>query len=200
MKRLSLIVAACMVSGCATVPPSSRVDWEGIHVRQYDGATAREVQDAAEQVLRLADHDFSFQYPDGRLVASRNWMIYAVISITGGKDHWVIETTEIDGATRVTAMITRESATTTAAPVVGGTGIAPVTAGMPGAQITQAAPYQLFWERLEYMLGLRPEWTTCSQFRARLKETTRARDRGQLDALCGVTVDDMTPEIGPRRR
>ncbi|KAF1711083.1 hypothetical protein CSC70_03920 [Pseudoxanthomonas kalamensis DSM 18571] len=172
----------------------SRSDWEDIHVRQYEGVTAREVQDAAEKVLRLADHDFSFQYPDGRLIASRNWTVFAVIAITGGKDHWTVETSESNGVTRVTTTITRESSTTTAAPVVGGSGVAPVVGSTPGALITQGAPYQLFWERLEYTIGKRDVWTTCDQFKGRIKDSTRARDRGQIDALCGITADDVYPQ------
>lgn len=201
MEKIILAAAlAAILTGCATTPPpTGRAEWEAQHKREYQGVTPRQVQDAAEKILRLADHDFTFQYPDGRLVASRNWMIYAVIAITGGKDHWIVETVESGGATEVTVTITREASTTTAAPVIGGPGVAPIVGAAPGVPITQAAPYLLFWERLDYFLGLRPDWTTCDQFKERIKSTTRARDRGQIDALCGATTDDRTPDQGPKQ-
>jgi len=197
MKRaiLAAVIAPVIIS-CATTPtgPANRGEWEEIHVRTYEGMSPREVQDAAEKVLKLADHDFKFEYSEDRLVASRNWMVYATIIITGGIDYWTIETKPEGNGTKVTVRVTRSSNATTAVPVIGGPGIAPMTSATPGYSVDQRVPYQLFWERLNFSLGKRAEWTTCDAYKARLKnDGVRKRDRANLDILCSVTTDDKSP-------
>lgn len=200
MRAIALVAAvSAVLSGCVhTPPPPERDEWERVHVRHYDGISPRQVQEAAEKVLRLADKDFRFEYPQHGLLAVRSWMLYAVIAIGSGKDYWTVETQEAGGGTKVTVRITREQSTTTASPVIGGPGYAPVIGSTPGEPLYQEAPYALFWERLEYFLGKRSDWVTCDQFKDRIKGTPMWKARGQLDALCGIGTDDRTPEDGPR--
>ena len=198
MKKLAIAVfAAIALSGCATAPsgPSNRGEWEQIHVRSYDGVTPRQAQDAAEKILKLADKDFKFEYPESGLVGSRKWMVYAAIVIAGGTDYWTIDTKQEGEATRVTVRVTRNSGATTVAPVIGGPGVAPMVSSTPGIPVEQATPYRLFWERMDYSLGKRSDWTTCDTLKARLKtEGVKARDRAHIDTLCAFNTDDKSPE------
>lgn len=184
-----------LISGCATTPDgsASRDEWEAIHVRTYDDVSPREVQDAAEKVLRLADKDFTFEYPEGRLQGNRKWTVYAVIAIVGGTDYWTVETRSDGAGTKATLQITRQASGTTAMPVIGGPGVTAMTTATPGYPIFQKAPHMLFWQRMEYMLGKRSDWPTCDSFKDIIKTTIKRTERNQLEVLCSVNTDDKSP-------
>jgi hypothetical protein len=95
MRGLVLGLCCLVLGGCISVPPApARQEWEEIHTRSFAGKSPREVLDAAEKVLRAADHDFTFDYPTGKLIGTRRWTVYAVLMATGGTDYWTIETQE----------------------------------------------------------------------------------------------------------
>lgn len=198
MKRyLAAFFAVAIVSGCATTSmgPSSREDWDSTHVRTYENVTPRQVQDAAEQILKLADKDFTFEYPDSGLIATRKWMFYVVISASSGTDYWTVETKPEGAATRVVVRVTRAASTIMASPVIGGQGVASMASGTPGFPLEQRALYKLFWDRMDYFLGKNPVWTTCDSFKERIKvEFPRGWDRGAMDTLCAINTDDRLPE------
>lgn len=195
MKRtISTIAVIATLSGCASAPkgPQSRAEWEAQHVRTYEGKTATEIQDAAEKLLKLSDKDFTFSYPDGRLVAQRNWSIFMLIGAAGGTDYWTIETAESESGTKATVQITRNQSAMAVGAVAGGPGYVPVTSSTPGQPVVQPAPYELFWKRMDYLLGISQEWVTCKQFKPTIKGTKQA---GAIEVLCQTfTSDDNAPE------
>lgn len=193
MKRWIVLAAALVMASCASVPqgPQSRQEWEAQHARVFTGKTPEEVLAAAEQVLRLADSDFTFDYPDGELVATRPWGIYMVVAGARGVDYWRVRAAPVEGGTRATVEISTESSTTTATPMAttGPSVWGLTSSASPGQPVRGDAPYNLFWSRVEYMLGTVPIWFTCDAF----KSGRRAPQRVGLDTLCSVTTDDRAP-------
>lgn len=195
MNRVAISVAlAALLAGCVSAPkgPATRAEWEAIHQREFAGKSARDVQDAAEKVLALADHDFTFEYPEGQLIGRRPWMIYLAIAIGSGTDYWTISTHETDAGTRATVQTTRDSTAIAPSPVVGGSGAAVMSASTPGQPVVTREAYDLFWSRVEYMLGLREDWIDCDAARAMV--SARGGKKGYLDTLCAFNTDDKRPE------
>lgn len=188
-----LLVALASLAGCATAPvPQNRSEWSAIHTRSFPGQSEQAVLDAAEKTLRLADKDFRFDYPAGQLVATRNWLVYAVIAATTGTDYWTITTRPTADGIEATAQITRTVNSIAPTPTVNSAGVngaAVVSSGTPGQPVQFAAPYELFWARVSYLLQPQGTWPTCNAFKA-------GKDRKQkaaIDTLCSVTTDDGQP-------
>ncbi|ASR44336.1 hypothetical protein BEN78_14155 [Xanthomonas citri pv. mangiferaeindicae] len=179
------------LSGCVSIQgPGSREEWQAIHVREYHGKSQKDVLDAAEKILRLADHDFNFDYPDGKLVGQRSWVVYMAIAIVGGTDYWTVSTEALPSATRVTVDVTRATGSVYAAPVIGGPGATVQQSSTPGVPLRTRAAYDLFFARLDHLLSGSGTWTTCDEF----KLTVARRDRGGIDTLCSITTDDKAPD------
>lgn len=188
MKRA--ITGACValaLSGCVSLPtPQSRSEWNEVHSRTYSGKSVEQVLDSAEKVLRAADKDFTFDYPDGKLVASRRWSMYMVLAAAAGTDYWDITTSPVPEGTKVTVQVNRASGAMYASPVVGGAGGATVaSSNLPGQPLQWRPVYDLFWNRMDYMLK-DGTWVSCTDFK---KGKPQAQKAG-LDALCSMTTDD----------
>ncbi|RRN78529.1 hypothetical protein EIM50_13650 [Pseudoxanthomonas sp. SGD-10] len=189
----ALAVLSCsLLAGCISVPPApTRDEWEAIHIRSFPGRSPREVLDAVEKVLRAADHDFRFEYPGDRLVATRQWTVYAVLVISSGTDYWTIETREVDGLTQASVMVTRQVATVMPSPTVNSGGVnawGAQSSTTPGAPYQGRASYDLFWDRVAAVLEGKP-WVSCDE----RKKSLPRKERGGLDLLCSVTTDDNRP-------
>lgn len=185
-----LALAGMVLAGCATIPtPQSREEWQRQHARTLTGYTPEQVLAAAEQVLRLADEDFAFDYPDGGLVAHRKWAVFAVIARAAGTDYWKFTTAPTETGTKVTLEITRLNQSTIAAPVVAGPGVYVMNSSTPGEPMAWSPPYELFWARLHHVLTGTGPWLTCDQFKA----GKDAADKAGIDTLCSVTTDDKAP-------
>jgi len=194
--RFLLCIAALVVAGCATNAPLTRQEALQATTRTYAGVTQEQVIGAAERVLRLADgDDFAFAHrPDGFL-ASRGWSVYLVLGASVGADTWVLSTsTRPDGAVFASVEVgTSAAAVTPMATTTPGTWTA---AALPaGATPVQGrAVYDLFWSRVDYLLGLRETWPTCKESDAAVSS---GKTRGFNDALCNsFNVKDETP-AGP---
>ena len=75
-------------------------------------------------------------------------------------------------------------------PIAGDTA-ATALPGEGGVPLNSTAIYDLFWGRMDYLLGRRDRWMTCDEAKARRKAGTTY---GLLEALCSVTTDDLAPE------
>lgn len=187
-KKVATSVVAVLLTGCVSIPtPQNRADWEAVHSRVYAGKSSEEVLDAAERILRSADKDFKFDYPDGKLVATRAWSVFFVIGGAGGTDYWEISALPVDDGVKATTRITRANGATYVAPVVGGGGGATVgSSSTPGQPLQWRPTYDLFWSRMDYMLDGSGRWITCKEFE---KGKGRA-DTAGIDTICSVTTDD----------
>ncbi|MDN5936623.1 MAG: hypothetical protein L0H75_10715 [Nitrosospira sp.] len=164
-----------------------------VHSRVYARATEADLLAAAEQVLRLADSDFTFSFPPGALHARRNWLVYAVIFAQVGQDHWRILAKQAAGGVRLVVRISRTAGSIlpTPVPVTGGeTGVAAASVAMPGEEIWWSAPYDLFWSRLDYLLGVSDRWISCRE-----ADTLFAAGHNEqfTGVLCGITAEERFP-------
>lgn len=195
-----LLFLIATLAGCATKRQMTREEYLETTTRIYD-KTPDEILNASEKVLRLIDgDDFSIAHTQNGLVATRNWVVYLVLAASNGSDIWVINTEPTkDGKTRVTTSIST-SMGGTIAPMGGQIATAPGMSGMPAYG---NASYDLFFKRLEYLLGLRAEWITCSEANNLVKTNVVWGDNSAICNSFNVkNTDPRTgePELGVRQK
>lgn len=193
--RLCTLTAALIMSGCAApIKRMERDEFLAATSRIYRAPKAQ-VLSAAEQVLKLADgDDVVFTHNREGFTAQRFWTVYLVLAASFGTDFWVLKTSEQGdlllvelqvgtSAQAVAPMATTNPNTWTATSL-------PANA-MP---VTGPALYELFFARLDYMLGLRPDWPTCAWSDRRLSDKATY---GGNEQLCNsFNMKDLTPK-GP---
>lgn len=198
MRATIIMLVAVFTVGCATTPPPemTRQEYLALVNRTYDGASAEEVLAATEKLFRLADpDDVKFQHFDNGLRVHRPWMIYVVLAATVGTDVWDVRVAPTQGGTRITVHLSTTTGSITGAPMTTSGGhtytqaiTTPPAGGIP---VSSTAVYDLFWARLDYLLGRRDDWMTCEEVTARVK---KGFVYGSTEALCSVTTDDLAPE------
>lgn len=194
MKRYLSLVLVLSLSGCVTLPPppQGREEWNSVHTREFSEASVEEVSAAAEKVLRLADHDFTFDYPDGQLMATRHWLVYMLLAASMGTDYWKLTMEPIPSGTRATLQISRAASAVSPTPVVGlggAVGTSVVSSAMPGRPIRYPSAYELFWSRVEFLLGRSSDWVTCDEF----ESGKSVADKAEIYVLCSINTDDNSP-------
>lgn len=196
MKKLFLsMTALAVLAGCAAPRPQlSRAEYLAMTSRTLD-APKEQVLEAAEKVLRLADgDDFKIHHHSTGFSAQRNWSVYLVLAAAMGTDFWVVKTSEMGEKTRLELEVGRQaSAITPMATTTPGTW----TAGTMPASATPfdgPALYELFFARMDYLLGTRSDWPTCEWSDERV---SRKATWGNNEGLCSAfNITDTKPE-GP---
>jgi len=203
MKFLSArfgVAAACIfftlgVTGCATKRPAvSREESLAMSSRVFP-RSKEQTLDAAQKVLLLSDgDDYQFQHSAAGFSAQRPWIVYLVLAAAVGTDFWAVRASGSADETRielevgasaqaVTPMATTSQGTWTA-------GSLPANASL----VQGPALYELFFARMEYLLGLRADWPSCDWSNGRVKT---GATWGTNEALCNsFNVKDKTPS-GP---
>lgn len=192
LKQISVVAIAAALVGCAAQPPKmTRSEYLQVTQRTYDGKTPDDVYLAAEKLFTLADgDDFKFFHTEESMVATRPWLVYVVLAATMGTDTWTIRARQIDGATKVSAALSTSMGSVLPVPTTGGdmsAGTMPSMAGnVPGTAI-----YDVFWARMDYLLGKTDHWMTCEDANAKVKSEAVWGDNS---ALCnGFNVKDNAP-------
>ena len=183
-----------LVSGCS--PTDMKVDvtreeYMGLIYRTYENVEPEKVLAAAERLLRLADEeDITFQHSEDGFRAYRKWLLYAIITARWGTDTWDIKVKPAGDGTKATVQIWT-SLEGQALPMAIGAGWGAVPAPGTGSAPTQSPGlYDIFWARMDYLLGLREDWMTCSESDARIISGIVRGSNGQL---CSITVEDRVP-------
>lgn len=194
---LALAVVVAVGAGCAAKKPMTPDEIAAERDRQlkmisrvYEDKSPQEVLLAADRIFRLADDDYNVSHSPTALQAQRNWMIYMVISAAMGTDNWMVSTETLPtGGTKVMAAHSGQAGSVFAGPVATtGGGMSATAVTTPGMQnmTTTPAIYELFFARLDYLLGKRPDWVTCKQAKKLFTD-------GILDPFCTV-ANDRTPD------
>ncbi|WP_424360225.1 hypothetical protein [Methylocystis parvus] len=180
LMRLKYIVFALSLSSCGSAPHTitDRDDFLAEATRRYKGEDRERVIRAAETVIKHSDPaDVEIRYTASGFTALRKYFIYAVFASASGREKWEFTVEDAPGA-KVASISISEAGTST-----GG------YAATPYENTMNAFPlYRLFWKRVDYMLGLRPDWAYCTH------EETAVRAAGQspasaLSGLCGPTSE-----------
>jgi hypothetical protein len=195
MKRFyslaALLLCAAFLTGCVTPrAPLSDAELEQVLTRAYSGRSAQEVMAAATRLWRLADgDDFRIKPGDNSLIAERDWVFYSQMVRIVGDDTWTLTVSEADGSTKARlSLLTYKRSTT-----VSSFGMTPTTQTTPriGGPVKGTAIYDLFWARMDHLLGVRPDWMTCAEAEARVNAGITW---GNKDALCaGYSFTDAAP-------
>lgn len=193
MKKLVAMLCALTLSGCAIKAPHlTRKEWIEVTTREYTGVSNDQVLDASEELFRLADgDDFNISHSQDGLYASRNWMVYVVFTAVMGTDYWLVKTTPTPNGIKVSVQVNTQAGAITPMATTGGdlTATSTTLGGMP---IDGKAIYDVFWARMDYLLGKRSNWMTCKEANDRVNKHIVW---GSNDALCNAfNVKDQTPK------
>lgn len=195
VKRLLTVAAIAVLAGCATKQPQmTRAEYLLTTQRTYEGATPDDVFEAAQTLFTLADgDDFRFFHDDRSMTASRPWLVYLVLAAAMGTDTWNVRAEPIDGGVKVSTALTTTSGSVLPMPTTGGDMTA---GGMPGmgGNVTGTAIYDVFWARMDFLMGKRDAWMTCDEANARVKS---GATWGANEALCNsFNLEDKSPDAG----
>lgn len=198
---VSTLALLSVLSGCvAPHPPMTRAEYLDTVTRTYADTTPDQVLTATEKLMRLADgNDFQISHSADGLRAARNWLIYAVIAMANGTDYWDVKATPSPAGTVVQVQVsTQGSATGVIA--TGQGNYAPLTTVGGGNPVPGNAIYDVFFARLDFLLGRREDWMTCDVANDRVEKKIVWGDNS---ALCNTAnMMDAAPEgvIVPERR
>lgn len=191
--RVVVIAFVLLLAGCAAQRPQmTRAKYLEMTQRTYEGKTPDDVFAAAERLFRLADgDDFRFSHSEDSMVASRPWLVYIVLAATAGNDVWTVRARETDAGTNVHVALNTSMGNILPVPTTGGD---MTVGGMPSmaGNVQGTAIYDVFWARMDYLLGKTDHWMTCKEADAKVKSGAAWGDNS---ALCnGFNVKDETPE------
>jgi hypothetical protein len=182
-------LAALPLAACMPAPKvESHAEWLAEATRAYPGERPERVISAAEAVLRHADPgDLAFDYRVGGFTAERKFLVYAVLAAAEGEDRWTFNASGAgDGAKANVALVER-------ARVHGAGGARQVRSNRQ-----QIGTFRLFYARIDYLLGRRPDWVACREAPAKLALPPEAPG---TEGLCGLTLQGRdAPPPAPLRR
>lgn len=191
-KAAVVLSLALALSACAAPHQiRDRSDFMAEATREFASERRERVISAAEIVLKHSDpKDFEFRHTLTGFTGLRRYVIYAVIAAAQGREKWEFLTEEpAPGVVRASVSISEAGVAT------GGSSATPYENALASVPL-----YRLFWSRVEYLLGRRPDWTSCEQAEAELK-ATNTNTNAALGGLCGPTSDGRhapAPEPLPR--
>lgn len=208
MKRGLTILVIALLAGCASMEGHSPDEWASIEAgtyqppkkevttprltrdewikatnRTYDGITKEQLIRAAEQVLSLAGGEYmKVAHTEDGFDARRDWHYYVVLQSETGSDHWAFRASSTPSGAKGTIQLTARRQ-------LYAYGVLPATE--KNKTVEGTAIYDLFWSRMDYMLGINPTWTTCDMSTGKIEQGSIW---GETSALCGVLfMDNKTP-------
>lgn len=193
MYRLIALAIALVLAGCAAPPQLTREQWLSMTNRTYTGVSKEQALAAAERLFVLADgDDFKFTHSDDGLVATRAWSIFMLLAATVGTDTWQVKARPTTDGVQVSASVyTHDQAV---GMLMAPGGAVPLTSAQVGYPVQGTAIYDVFWARMDYLLGRRADWMDCNKANARVDSKIVI---GPNNALCSsINTKDSRPE-GP---
>jgi hypothetical protein len=188
--KLTAATTCLLIAACAQGErPATHADWLKEATRVWPGETQSRVIAAAEAVVRHADpRDIKIEYNRAGFTARRKFSVYAVLANVAGEDRWTFSASEnTEGASAAVRIIQRGAA----------------SAGSHTQRFrdnqTMVGGFRLFYARMDYLLGKRPDWITCTEAADKLQLPKEAPG---LEALCSLTHqgrDTPPPALQPKR-
>jgi hypothetical protein len=183
---ISLLCCALLAGACTTAQRvTDHADWLKEATRVWPGETRARVIAAAEAVVKHADpRDTAVEYNHRGFTARRRFAIYALIASASGTETWTFSSAENEvGASATVRIIQRGTA----------------QAGSRSESFRENQVYvgslRLFYARIDYLLGRRPDWIACSDAVGKL--ALPAGNPG-LQSLCSLTHQGRDAPPPPR--
>ncbi|MGH6887977.1 MAG: hypothetical protein ACREHF_02070 [Rhizomicrobium sp.] len=177
------MLALCAVSlgGCFSIPQPSMDQWRQAQQRHFDHITTPEFEAALQRVFSASvPGGYSVRPAPGGAIAERNYDDFAMLAVARGLERWQItyaaKGDDIDAHADVVNIPGQSF------PADINVQIRPDT----------PATYELFWQRLGYVLNARKEWPTCRDYAASLR--FKSKDPIQSWGLCGTGSSDVPPQ------
>lgn len=170
MKRLIATTLCLLPIGCAATPPLTLAQLEAnrernveASTRSYPGRSVADVKAAAFEVLRLLNpQEMKFDARPDRILASQTFRINLILSGSSGQRWYEVVFAEEGAGTKVVLNLEQEAEV--------GAIIIPMKSSSFKQDIAAngsdklPANYAVFYERLDYMLGLRTDWPSCATY------------------------------------
>lgn len=194
MRKIILLLSLlALLTGCGTVKRMTREEWKVETTRTYLDKSPEEILIAAEKIFRLSDeNDYSFAYRDDQVIATRNWMVFAILASVSGVDSWQVSAKRTpEGSTVATAFLSvqysnQSMVLTTPSPSF-------ATTSFGGVPIDTPWDYRVFWSRMDYLLGVSNTWLDCGSASIQFSKMAPDEDT-RANSLCqAITVDDKLP-------
>lgn len=191
MKKALLILISLSLVSCASHRTLTREEWLQVGKKEFTNIKKEDLIKNAEKLLTLMDgRDVKFSYTQNGFVASRNWLIYVVVAAAVGTDYWTFDVQEKDN--KLIASIQPSTMAGTVSGYAVGGQVSTITTPTIGTPIQGTAIYNMFWNRLDYLLGKTDQWMDCKQG---LSKINKNETWGNLEHICdSVTIDDNYPE------
>jgi hypothetical protein len=175
MRLLCLTVLILLTAACARPErAANHADWLKEATRVWSGETKARVIAAAEAVVKHSDPgDITVEYSKSGFSARRKFFIFAVLATAEGEDRWTFSASEnSEGASASVRIVQRGTA----------------RSGNFSERFRDnqalVGSLRLFYARVDYMLGKRAEWVTCSGAVAQLSLPAEAPG---LQSMCSIT-------------
>ncbi len=176
---VGVLIVGIGLGGCATKPKISEEEMKAAMTRTYKGVSSGQVMKASEKLLRMVDEKrFQFKQSGNQLTATRSGNLHTNLGLVNVTAVWLVKTKETDQSTVVTldAGWRKQDLST-------GLG------GMNTKKPEGTAVYNLFFNRLENLLGKSNVWMTCEGMK---KAIEQGEESGDIRMLCAY-ADDTLP-------
>lgn len=163
---------------------------EAVLTRTYT-ATAGQVVAAAERLFTLADgEDFRLEPTGNGMIAIRDWSAFLLLVGVRGVDTWTLSTEQTRDGVRVRIHVRTDSESYSAVATPAGVAL-PTSSATIAPSVEGTAIYDVFWARMDYLLGTREDWMTCETANRRVSEGITW---GTNEALCNsFNMRDAAP-------
>ncbi|MEM5529782.1 hypothetical protein WN093_13250 [Gammaproteobacteria bacterium AS21] len=193
MSRVVIVLSTLVLAGCASQRPDiSQEEWK---LREYNNQSKEQVIAAAREVIRLSDpSDVSFENTLDGFNATRRSLAYYVVKSNIDNYTFNFVAQEKNGLTRSRLDIKETEINQSL-----------FTLGLPVGKIGKPDypyVYDLFYSRIDYLLGNKDEWHKCedavSRVSARHGLANNARLLG-MGSICGEYSDDKLPSPASKK-
>ncbi len=170
-KFFCVVICIVIIGGCAPKRLTReeslalREQYDSQRTRIYENASEEEVLNAVDELFRLADEDYELSHGKHGCMAHRKWSAYLVVAAVFGQDYWYIQTQEVDNGVKI---VIREVTIEDAVSGNPYTGVQNMPDGMENIDVfsrnemeRQGGLYQVFFARLDHLLGKTEEWVSC---------------------------------------
>lgn len=182
-------ITSIALAACTSLPEmTTREEFLSQTTKTYSGESKERLIKAAELTVRSTGaRNLDFRHATDGFTAFRPYVIYMVIAAKVGREKWVFAASETPNAASASISLSDEADAITS---TGST--------RTDVSVKYAPVYQLFWRRMDYLLGRSPVWPSCTDARRELE--VAGVDWSYLNPLCPSNEDEPIPQVLPPRQ